>query len=74
MTTSHEAPSPPESPMPDRPAQATPEATDEHVTPARASQRLYDEMALAYREQADDDLATAERHLPAAREALGVPE
>jgi hypothetical protein len=38
----------------------------EHVSPQRAAQRLYDEMALAYAQQADDDLKLNRELLPAA--------
>jgi hypothetical protein len=40
-------------------------ADDEQVSPQRAAKRLYDEMAIAYREQAEDDLALNRKLLPA---------
>lgn len=46
----------------------------EEITPQRAARRLYDEMALAYREQAEDDLALNQKLLPASSASANLEE
>ncbi len=46
------------------------ERDEEAVTPRRAAQRLYDEMAHAYHEQAELDREIAKAILPAALKSL----
>ena len=52
------------------PSTPAPDDDQEQVAPRRAAQRLYDEMALAYHEQADFDRETAKDFLPASVESL----
>lgn len=47
-----------------------PDQEQEQVAPRRAAQRLYDEMALAYHEQADLDREISRAFLPAALKSL----
>lgn len=46
------------------------EAEEEQVAPRRAAQRLYDEMALAYHDQAELDREISKAVLPTALESL----